>query len=227
MQFRIEYNRPFFTIVDSGKEYPTLIKVPGKQGSRPGKKVVLNRFDYVSLGEESDFYVLDFCFDEKDLQYSKVRPDALDLKWQDPLARSLDPKPRQKSSITLKFHDGALAGTKVKLEDKERYTIGSAASCDLVIPVNEEATNIASVHASITYERGFWYIEDHSTSSKHRGLSGTYIYPKNVLQMKNHEESTRIKIPWSPYAVNKKINNALTISVGGHTLLLSVEDTDV
>ena len=44
-QFRIEYERPHFSLVDIGAEYPTLIRLEGN------KKVVLNRYDYISLSE--------------------------------------------------------------------------------------------------------------------------------------------------------------------------------
>jgi len=139
--------------------------VLGRVGPRPGRKVVLNRFDYVSLAEESDFYIVDFFSDEKEQLYFKARPDALDLRWQDPLAPNLDPKPRPKRAICLKFHDGALAGTKIKIDDKDRFTIGISKDCDIVIPSGSSGeTSIAPVHASISYERGFWYIEDHSSS---------------------------------------------------------------
>ena len=143
-----------------------------------------------------------------------MRPDALDLRWYDlssklneKTAPSLDPKPAKQRSITLKFHDGALTGTKLCLETKDKYTIGRSQYCDVVIPRlqdhrEEGGGNIASIHASITYDRGYWYLEDHSGSTKYHGQFGTFLYPKNVLQMKNHLESGRIKVPWSPYTVN-------------------------
>lgn len=59
VQFRIEYHRPHFVLIDMGNEYPTLIRAP-----RHGRKrILLSRYDYISLAEESDFYVVDLTAD--------------------------------------------------------------------------------------------------------------------------------------------------------------------
>ncbi len=48
-----------------GNEYPTLIRAP-----RSGKKkILLTRYDYISLAEESDFYIADFTEDENEATY--------------------------------------------------------------------------------------------------------------------------------------------------------------
>jgi len=64
-----------------GNEYPTLVRCP-RHGK---KKVLLTRYDYVSLAEESDFYVVEFTADEKESQYyndyQKMRNDSLELRW--------------------------------------------------------------------------------------------------------------------------------------------------
>ena len=57
-QFRIEYDRPHFSLVDIGTEYPTLVRL------ETGKKVLLSRYDYISLAEQSDFYVMDLVTDD-------------------------------------------------------------------------------------------------------------------------------------------------------------------
>ena len=45
--------------------------------------------------------------------------------------------------------------------------------------------------------------------------------------MKNHEESTKMKVPnYQTLPNTKHIDNGLVVSVGGHTLLLSVVDLD-
>lgn len=44
-QFQIQYDRPAFSLIDIGSEYPTLIRL------QPNKKVLLNRHDYISLSE--------------------------------------------------------------------------------------------------------------------------------------------------------------------------------
>ena len=62
MQFRVEYDRPHFCLVDMGDEYPTLLRCP-RQGK---KKVLLTRYDYISLAEESDFYIVELTADEKE-----------------------------------------------------------------------------------------------------------------------------------------------------------------
>ena len=59
--------------------------------------------------------------------YYKVRSDALDLRWYDKLTSpNYDPKPSDKRSITLKFHDGAMAGSKFVLDKKDKYTLGTS-----------------------------------------------------------------------------------------------------
>jgi predicted component of type VI protein secretion system len=97
----------------------------------------------------------------------------------------------------LKFHDGALAGNKFVLESK-RTTIGRSYNRDLIIP--STATTVSKLHATLMFERGYWYLQDHSTY-------GTFLYPRTVVEMKNHKESSRIKI----------LNN-MKVSVGGHML---------
>jgi hypothetical protein len=96
--------------------------------------------------------------------------DAHELRYYD--AKN-EAKISNKKSISLKFHDGALAGNKL--------------------------------HATLLYERGYWYLQDHSTY-------GTFIYPRTVIDMKNHKESSRIKL----------LNN-MKISVGGHMLQFTVD----
>jgi hypothetical protein len=61
VQFRIEYDRPHFCLIDMGNEYPTLVRCP-RHGK---KKILLTRYDYISLAEESDFYIVEFTADEK------------------------------------------------------------------------------------------------------------------------------------------------------------------
>ena len=64
-QFRIEYHRPHFVLIDVGNEYPTLVRPP-----RSGKKkILLTKYDYISLAEESDFYIVDFTADQKEASY--------------------------------------------------------------------------------------------------------------------------------------------------------------
>lgn len=65
IQFRLEYHRPHFVLIDVGSEYPTLIRVP----KSAKKRVLLSRYDYVSLREESDFYVVDLSADQKESLY--------------------------------------------------------------------------------------------------------------------------------------------------------------
>ena len=49
-------------MVDMGDEYPTLLRCP-RQGK---KKVLIARYDYISLAEESDFYIVEMTADEKE-----------------------------------------------------------------------------------------------------------------------------------------------------------------
>jgi len=74
----------------------------------------LTKYDYISLAEESDFYIIDFTADEKEASYyddyQKVRSDALDLRWFKDTHIRFDPKLAPKKSITIKFHDGILNG---------------------------------------------------------------------------------------------------------------------
>ena len=74
----------------------------------------MTKYDYVSLAEESDFYIIDFTADEKEASYYddyyKVRSDALDLRWFKDTHIRFDPKLGPKKSITIKFHDGILNG---------------------------------------------------------------------------------------------------------------------
>ncbi|TNV72753.1 hypothetical protein FGO68_gene17254 [Halteria grandinella] len=247
-QFRIEFQRPHFVIIDMGEEYPTLIKAP--RSGQVKKKILLQKYDYISLGEESDFFVVELTSDEREHLYTydshkRVRADAMDLKWISSEQRELlnDPRPSKVKSITLKFHDGILAGQKFTLggpgvANKDKYLIGKSPQCDIVIPSQTQAqSSLSQVHAVISYERGFWYIEDGGHTS-----SGTYLYPRNVIQMKNHKESSKIKIPgiqptYTPRfsmgnssarksaLIDQKLQNTpagLTICVGGHTLMLSV-----
>jgi len=48
-----------------GDEYPSLIRVP-RHGK---KKVLLSKFDYISMAEESDFYITELTADEKESMY--------------------------------------------------------------------------------------------------------------------------------------------------------------
>lgn len=127
-----------------GNEYPTLVRAP-----RSGrKKLLLTRYDYISLAEESDFYIADFTSDETEssyfTEYQKQRSDSLDLRWFTTSDVKNDPKLSTQRSITLKFHDGLLSGTKLTL-DKDKITIGRSPSCDIVLtPTSEsKASNIA------------------------------------------------------------------------------------
>jgi pSer/pThr/pTyr-binding forkhead associated (FHA) protein len=123
-----------------------------------------------------------------------MRNDSLDIRWFNGGSDiRYDPKLAQKKSITLKFHDGLLTGTKVTFESQDKLTLGQSPDCDIVLPVTSGksiTTNLSQVHAQLIYDRGYWYLEDQSGPS-----GGTYIYPRNVLQMKNHEESGKIKVP--------------------------------
>ena len=60
-----------------------------------------------------------------------------------------------KKSITLKFHDGALAGNKFSL-DAKRTTIGRSNNRELIIP--SSATTVSKLHAALLFEKGYWYI---------------------------------------------------------------------
>ena len=113
-----------------------------------------------------------------------------------------EPKIAHKKSITLKFHDGALAGNKFVLEAK-RTTIGRSNNRDLIIP--SIATTVSKLHSTLMYERGYWYLQDHSTY-------GTFLYPRTVTEMKNHKPSSRIKL-----------NDSMKVSVGGHMLLFEIK----
>jgi hypothetical protein len=87
-----------------GTEYPTLIRLESN------KKVLLSRYDYISLAEQSDFYVMDLVTDDL---HAQILNDSQELRYFD--AKN-EPKISNKKSITLKFHDGALAGNKFVLE---------------------------------------------------------------------------------------------------------------
>lgn len=97
-----------------GEDYPTLLKVPKK------KRFLLSKYDYVSLAEESDFYIVDMTADERESHYyenyHRVKPDALDLRWVKNTDGPNETRLSRKKSLTLKFHDGALAGTRVLLD---------------------------------------------------------------------------------------------------------------
>lgn len=130
---------------------------------------------------------------------AQILHDALELRYFDD---KNEPKLHTKKSITLKFHDGALSGNKFVLESK-RTTIGRSNNRDLIIP--SSATTVSKLHSTLMYERGFWYIQDHSTY-------GTFMYPRTVLEMKNHQPSSRVKV-----------HNMMKISVGGHMLQFTVQ----
>ncbi|CDW72418.1 UNKNOWN [Stylonychia lemnae] len=189
-QFKIEYNRPHFSLIDVGSEYPTLIRL------EQNKKVLLSRYDYISLSEQSDFYVMDLVTDDQNAQ---ILNDSLELRYFD--AKN-EPKVSNKKSITLKFHDGALAGNKFVLEQK-RTTIGRSNNRDLIIP--STATTVSKLHSTILYERGYWYLQDHSTY-------GTFMYPRTVVEMKNHKPSSRIKV-----------HNNMKVSVGAISFLENIQ----
>ena len=114
--------------------------------------MLLSRYDYISLAEESDFYVVELTADENEGiyydQFPRIRQDALELRWFEGSTSNKspqDPKISSKASITLRFHDGALAGTKLHLDSKSRYTLGSSPQSDVVIP--DSAGRIAKSHA--------------------------------------------------------------------------------
>lgn len=129
---------------------------------------------------------------------AQILNDAQELRYYD--AKN-EPKIGNKKSITLKFHDGALAGNKFVLEQK-RTTVGRSNNRDLIIP--STATTVSKLHSTIMYERGYWYLMDHSTY-------GTFMYPRTVVEMKNHKPSSRIKV-----------HNNMKVSVGGHMLLFNI-----
>ena len=52
-------------MIDLGTEYPTLIRVP----RNAKKKLLLNRYDYLSLSNESDFFIQELSADEKESFY--------------------------------------------------------------------------------------------------------------------------------------------------------------
>lgn len=142
IQFRIEYDRPHFCVIDTGNEYPTLVRCP-RNGK---KKVVLTKYDYVSLAEESDFYIVDFTADEREsnfyTEYHKIRNDSLELRWYNRGSDiRYDPRLAPKKSITIKFHDGLLAGTKLIFEGKDKISIGRSPDCDIVLPVPNLSSN--------------------------------------------------------------------------------------
>ena len=81
-----------------------------------------------------------------------IQNDALELRYYD---EKSEPKISNKKSVSLKFHDGALQGHKFCLEAK-RTTIGRSNNRDLIIP--SSATTVSKLHATILYEKGYWYI---------------------------------------------------------------------
>ena len=83
---------------------------------------------------------------------AQILNDACELRYYDP---KNDPKLANKKSITLKFHDGALAGNKFVLESKWT-TIGRSNNRDLIIP--SSATTVSKLHSTIMYEKGYWYL---------------------------------------------------------------------
>ena len=83
---------------------------------------------------------------------AQILNDALELRYFDD---SNEPTLGSKKSITLKFHDGALAGNKFVLESK-RTTIGRSNNRDLIIP--SSATTVSKLHSTLMYERGYWYL---------------------------------------------------------------------
>jgi pSer/pThr/pTyr-binding forkhead associated (FHA) protein len=89
-----------------------------------------------------------------------LRNDSLDLRWFNESDIRNDPKLAPKKSITLKFHDGALAGQKLNIEDKDRISIGRGKECDIILPISNKNSNISNFHALLIYDRGYWYIED-------------------------------------------------------------------
>ena len=93
-----------------------------------------------------------------DIVSDEVNPvimnDAQELRYYD--AKN-ECKIGNKKSITLKFHDGALAGNKFCLDGK-RTTIGRSNNRDLIIP--SSASTVSKLHATILYEKGAWYIQD-------------------------------------------------------------------
>jgi len=171
-QFVIQYDRPHFTLTDIGRDYPTLIRFP------TDKKVLLSRYDYVSLSEQSDFYVMDLVSDDVN---PTILNDAVEFRYFD--AKN-EPKTSHKKSITLKFHDGALVGNKFVLEAK-KTTFGRSNQRELIIP--STATTVSKLHCTLMYEKGYWYLTDHSTY-------GTFLYPRTVKEMKNQAPSSRIKV---------------------------------
>lgn len=108
-----------------------------------------------------------------DDQNPQILHDGQELRYYDV---KNEPKTSNKKSISLKFHDGALAGNKFVLEQK-RSTIGRSNNRDLIIP--SSATTVSKLHSTLMYERGYWYLQDHSTY-------GTFMYPRTVVEMKNH-----------------------------------------
>jgi hypothetical protein len=72
-----------------------------------------------------------------------MRNDSLDLRWFTDQDIRYDPKLAAKKSITLKFHDGALAGTKLSFESKDKLTIGRSSECDIVLPITALASNVS------------------------------------------------------------------------------------
>jgi len=63
---------------------------------------------------------------------------------------------------------------------------------------------VSKLHATLLYEKGFWYVIDHSSY-------GSFLYPRTVLQMKNKQPSDRVRV-----------GDGMRVSVGGHQLLFSV-----
>ncbi len=102
--------------------------------------MLLTRYDYISLAEESDFYVVEFTADERESalynEYQKIRNDSIELRWFQEEEIRNDPKLAPQKSITLKFHDGAKAGEKIRFENKDRITIGRSPQCDIFLPIS-------------------------------------------------------------------------------------------
>ena len=132
-------------MIDVGNEYPTLVRAP-----RSGKKkILLTKYDYISLAEESDFYIVEFTADQKEAtyydDYQRVRSDALDLRWFKDSNFRYDPRLAEKKSITIKFHDGILNGEKFTFEEKDKITIGRSTNCDIVLTPNDNAGQSSNI----------------------------------------------------------------------------------
>ncbi len=85
----------------------------------------------------------------------------MDLRWFKDTNMRFDPKFAPKKSITIKFHDGILNGQKFTFEDQDKITIGLSEKCDISLKhTDNNNSNLFQIHCILTYERGYWYIED-------------------------------------------------------------------